>query len=90
MSRRGRCSKMYSDNGTNFVVAQMELVNKSIPELTRDGIEWHFNLPSASHFGVQLKMSKPDGRSEVNDERIDRDTLSNRSIYEFPFHITAE
>jgi len=54
MSRRGRCSKMYSDNGTNFVGAQEELnavVTKSIPELARDGMEWHFNPPSAPHFG---------------------------------------
>jgi len=54
MSRRGRCSKMYSDNGTNFVGAQKELnaaISKSIPELARDGIEWHFYPPSAPHFG---------------------------------------
>jgi len=54
MSRRGRCTKIYSDNGTNFVGAQRQLndpINKTIPVLAKEGIEWHFNPPSAPHFG---------------------------------------
>jgi len=54
MSRRGKCRKIYSDNGTNFVGAQKELSNyvKNTEDLmAREGVEWHFNPPSAPHFG---------------------------------------
>lgn len=54
MSRRGRCAKIYSDNGTNFVGAQKELnflISSNIPIMAKEGIEWHFNPPLAPHFG---------------------------------------
>lgn len=54
MSRRGKCAKIYSDNGTNFVGAQKELVSmmkKASVDLEKEGIEWHFNPPAAPHFG---------------------------------------
>ncbi|XP_050066248.1 uncharacterized protein LOC114132630 [Aphis gossypii] len=54
MARRGKCAKLYSDNGTNFVGAQKELVSmmkKASDDLEKEGIEWHFNPPSAPHFG---------------------------------------
>ena len=46
ISRRGYVCHLYTDNGTNFVGACREL------QRTWDmGIEWHFNPPTASHFG---------------------------------------
>ncbi|XP_062534214.1 uncharacterized protein LOC134203358 [Armigeres subalbatus] len=63
ISRRGRCSDIYSDNGTNFVGARNKLGElyrllrdhthreKVTSELAKDGIQWHFNPPSAPHFG---------------------------------------
>jgi len=54
MARRGKCAKLYTDNGTNFVGAQKELVSmmkKASIDLEKEGIEWHFNPPSAPHFG---------------------------------------
>lgn len=62
VSRRGMCSHIYSDNGTNFVGAATEIPRqhrKAIREqqhqfaemLANDGVEWHFNPPSAPHFG---------------------------------------
>jgi len=54
MSRRGRCTKIYSDNGTNSVGAQKELnlpISKNIPIMVKEGIKWHFNPPLAPHFG---------------------------------------
>lgn len=54
MARRGKCSKIYSDNGTNFVGAQKELTSciAGIDKKTAiEGIEWKFNPPAAPHFG---------------------------------------
>lgn len=63
ISRRGRCTDMFSDNGTNFVGARNKLQDLLkllkdgnhngiiAKELAKDGIQWHFNPPSAPHFG---------------------------------------
>ncbi|XP_062557114.1 uncharacterized protein LOC134221972 [Armigeres subalbatus] len=62
-ARRGKCEDLYSDNGTNFVGARNKL--KELDELLRtkehregvarhcseQGTRWHFNPPSAPHFG---------------------------------------
>ena len=60
-SRRGKCSDLYSDRGTNFVGADACLRalfkqfcsenSQVFRELTADGTQWHFNPPSAAHFG---------------------------------------
>lgn len=54
---------MHSDNGTNFVGADNEIKefiqltnskthNEQVAnEISKDGINWHFNPPSAPHFG---------------------------------------
>ncbi|XP_055527962.1 uncharacterized protein LOC129720506 [Wyeomyia smithii] len=63
ISRRGRCTDLYSDNGTNFVGARNQLKElrnslrdkehqeKVSKECAQNGMQWHFNPPSASHFG---------------------------------------
>ncbi|XP_024867335.1 uncharacterized protein LOC112451741 [Temnothorax curvispinosus] len=51
MARRGRCSQLYSDCGTNFVGAQRELANCLQAASEREKIRWTFNPPSAPHFG---------------------------------------
>jgi hypothetical protein len=60
MSRRGQCSQLYSDNGTNFIGANRILQtqfkeykkNKTINEyLSSRSIVWHFIPPSTPHFG---------------------------------------
>lgn len=54
MSRRGKCKRIYSDNGTNFIGAQKELsgyMEKIDKRMEGEGIEWRFNPPSAPHFG---------------------------------------
>lgn len=61
-SRRGNCSNVYSDQGTNFKGASVILkdafkrsiqeVEKEIAEiLANDKISWHFIPPSSPHFG---------------------------------------
>lgn len=63
VSRRGLPSDIFSDCGTNFVGANRELKkllsqvltqshNQEVAnQLSKDGISWHFNPPSAPHFG---------------------------------------
>lgn len=63
LARRGSCTVLYSDCGTNFVGAKAELDEifrfiKSqeyettlISELASRGIDWRFNPPRAPHFG---------------------------------------
>lgn len=63
IGRRGKCSDLYSDCGTNFVGADKELrkllLQAQSPaqseEVSRfladNGTTWHFNPPSAPHFG---------------------------------------
>ncbi|XP_077282731.1 uncharacterized protein LOC143908796 [Temnothorax americanus] len=51
IARRGRCSLIYSDCGTNFVGTQRELVNYMQAALEREQIQWSFNPPSTPHFG---------------------------------------
>jgi len=54
VARRGKPANVYSDCGTNFVGANKELetIFKAIAEKSAiDQIQWHFNPPSAPHFG---------------------------------------
>ncbi|XP_058827841.1 uncharacterized protein LOC131687764 [Topomyia yanbarensis] len=63
VARRGKCTDIYSDNGTNFVGARNRIQeffslfkNKQHCEqvsryCAEEGIHWHFNPPSAPHFG---------------------------------------
>ncbi|XP_071634306.1 uncharacterized protein [Temnothorax longispinosus] len=51
VARRGRCSLLYSDCGTNFVGASRELAAHMRGAAERERIRWSFNPPSAPHFG---------------------------------------
>lgn len=62
VARRGHCSDIYSDNGTNFVGAAKELQalfnnerSRILPEiadwLATNGTQWHFIPPHAPNFG---------------------------------------
>lgn len=53
-ARRGKPATIWSDNGTNFVGAQRELIayTKNIEvKLANEGIDWRFNPPASPHFG---------------------------------------
>ena len=58
-ARRGMPSVIWSDNGTNFVGADKELMaclfnwdaKLIASELAQKGIKWKFNPPAASHHG---------------------------------------
>jgi len=59
VARRGKCSEVYSDNGTNLVGAWREIRSalgnwdrdRVLGEAASQGITWHFNPPKASHYG---------------------------------------
>lgn len=51
VARRGRCAHVYSDCGTNFVRANKMLLKFMQNSVSQEGIQWHFNPPSAPHFG---------------------------------------
>ncbi|XP_055604362.1 uncharacterized protein LOC129752613 [Uranotaenia lowii] len=60
VGRRGLCSDIFSDNGTNFTGANNEIrrllktkdfQHSVTRECSDNGIRWHFNPPKASHFG---------------------------------------
>jgi len=51
VARRGRCSNLYSDCGTNFIGAQRELAKLAEKAAMVENITWSFNPPSAPHMG---------------------------------------
>lgn len=61
MSRRGKINNMFSDNGTNFVGANIELkqlqrahkcdYSKMVDAFAEDGFKWSFIPPYSPHFG---------------------------------------
>lgn len=51
IARRGRCTDIYSDCGTNFVGADKYLKQIFTDIASTEAINWHFNPPSAPHFG---------------------------------------
>jgi len=60
ISRRGKCTNIYSDNGTNFAGAAWKLDeefleaikhNSIVAEIKYDKIHWHFIPPAGPHFG---------------------------------------
>ncbi|XP_065079916.1 uncharacterized protein LOC135702803 [Ochlerotatus camptorhynchus] len=77
IARRGRCTDIFSDNGTNFVGARNKLQDflKLLKnnehrevvtrELAKEGIQWHFNPPSAPHFGGLWEAAVRSGKTHL-------------------------
>ncbi|XP_071639980.1 uncharacterized protein [Temnothorax longispinosus] len=74
IARRGRCSHLFSDCGTNFVGAAQELEQHMCHAAERERIKWSFNLPSAPHFGglweSSVKSCKTHLRRMVGDQTL--------------------
>jgi hypothetical protein len=56
IARRGSCSDIYSDNGTNFKGAANQLARSksalhAAGKLANDKIKWHFIPPATPRFG---------------------------------------
>ena len=83
IARRGTPKTILSDNGTNFVGAQKELLscvqnwNKVAPAVfVHKGIKWKFNPPSAPHHGGAWE------RLVRSVKRVLYDILGNRRLTE--------
>ena len=83
IARRGTPTTIMSDNGTNFVGAQKELLacnescNKLAPAVfVQKGIKWKFNPPSAPHHGGSWE------RLVRSVKRVLYDILGNRRVTE--------
>lgn len=90
-SRRGICTDLYSDCGTNFVGANKELQilyqrnRSSLPEhlvetLANQGTTWHFIPPASPHFGglweAGVKSTKHHLRRIMKDRVLTYEELS--------------
>ena len=90
ISRRGLCSHIYSDCGTNFVGADAEIReifrqhteknNIIINDLSSQGIQWHFNPPAAPSFGglweAAVKSLKYHMKRVIGDQTLTYEELS--------------
>ncbi|XP_058810349.1 uncharacterized protein LOC131675397 [Phymastichus coffea] len=96
VSRRGVPSHIFSDNGTNFVGANRELLEiyklfktdefkKDIRSYTlTKRIEWHFNPPLSPHFGglweAAIKSFKHHLRRVLKDQKLTYEQLNTLLI----------
>ena len=87
VARRGWPRDMLSDNGTNFIGGCKE-ISQLVKQIDRDkiqtmtsnkGINWHWNPPTAPHFGgvfermirsVKRAVNAVLGNADVNDEEL--------------------
>lgn len=86
VSRRGRCSQLWSDNGTTFVGAEKELkqlasIQTSLAEnLEANGTSWHFIPPHAPNFGgiweAGIKSAKYHLKRTIGDACLTFEELS--------------
>ena len=87
IARRGTPSIFWSDNGTNFVGAEKELIeavtawNERAPSaLVRLDVKWKFNPPSAPHHGgpweIMAKSSKRVFYAILGTRRLTDETLT--------------
>ncbi|KMQ90717.1 hypothetical protein RF55_9495 [Lasius niger] len=90
VSRRGLCEEVYSDCGTNFVGADRELrelfrasssdSRRIAHAATTEGVKWHFNPPSAPHFGglweAAVKSAKHHLRRVIGESTLTYEEMS--------------
>ena len=81
-ARRGHCRKLYSDQGTNFIGADVQLremvdasssfSSRVVSSLAQEGTSWIFNPPSEPHFGgiweAAVKLAKHHLRRIIGDQ----------------------
>ncbi|XP_070530058.1 uncharacterized protein [Cardiocondyla obscurior] len=96
-SRRGLCAHLYSDRGTNFIGADAQLRNfiKQITHdsliknnLTNKGVLWHFNPPSAPHFGGLWEAAVKSAKFHIH-RVIGKATLTYEELATFLTQVEA-
>lgn len=87
-ARRGKCSHIYSDNGTTFVGANKVLEaefrqsfeQNPVEALAAEGIQWHFIPPASPHFGglweAGVKSIKYHLKRVIGDQTLTFEELS--------------
>lgn len=87
VGRRGPPKELFSDNGTNFRGAEAEVKQmlqnwnktKILDRLRKQGIQWHFSAPYASHTGGvwerMIRTVRKNMRALVGDRLVDDETL---------------
>lgn len=80
ISRRGRVTHLYSDNGTTFVGANTQLIEMSKCAADHLQIVWHFNPPAAPHFNglseAGVKAVKTHFYRVIGDQRLTYEELN--------------
>ena len=87
VSRRGPPKELFSGNGTNFREAESEVKQmlqkwnqaRILDRLRKQGIQWYFSLPSASHTGGawerMIRTIRKNMRAVIGDRIVDDETL---------------
>ncbi|XP_012523757.2 uncharacterized protein LOC105829452 [Monomorium pharaonis] len=90
-SCQGLCTDLYSDCGTNFIGADKQLrdffrasssasLTSLASAISNDNIRWHFNPPSAPHFGglweATVKSTKHHLRRVIGDSTLIYEEMS--------------
>ncbi|KAK9879018.1 hypothetical protein WA026_003831 [Henosepilachna vigintioctopunctata] len=65
LSRRGRCTNVYSDCGTNFIAASKYVKQIMQHASTEENICWHFNPPSSPHMGGIWEANIKSAKSHI-------------------------
>ncbi|XP_045446731.1 uncharacterized protein LOC123654918 [Melitaea cinxia] len=80
VARRGRCTTIHADCGTNFVGARNQLSSLMENASHAERIEFKFNPPSAPHFGgvweIQIKAAKTHLYRVVGDQVLTFEELT--------------
>ncbi|XP_059045891.1 uncharacterized protein LOC131841587 [Achroia grisella] len=80
VARRGRCSTIHADCGTNFIGARNQLVSLTKIASETERIEFKFNPPSAPHFGgvweIQIRAAKTHLYRVVGDQVLTFEELA--------------
>lgn len=87
VSRRGAPKGLFSDNGTNFPGAEVEVKRmlqnwnqtRIVDRLRERSIQWHFSPPCASHTGGvwqrMIRSIRKNMRDLIGDRLVDNETL---------------
>nr|CAI5833897.1 unnamed protein product [Callosobruchus analis] len=79
VSRRGRCTDVYSDQGTNFIGAYNQMKEFAKVASEKLSLKWHFNPPASPHFNglseAGVKSVKTHLRRVVGDQTMTYEEL---------------